>query len=73
MMWSINGEFYVFDNWEELGLALREVGRDGNDIIVRPGPICEECNGEGLITAFVNSSVPVYMECAECSAMGIKH
>lgn len=73
MMWIINGEAYVFDNWEELGMALRDVGRDGDEIKLVCGPICEECNGKGEVAGFVGSSTPINIECFSCDATGIKH
>lgn len=73
MMWTINGEEFVFDSWEQLGIALRELGRKGLEIKIICGPICEACNGQGEIAGFVGSPNPIYMECFECNALGIKH
>lgn len=73
MMWTINGEQYVFDNWEQLGMALRDIGRDGDEIRLVCGPICDECDGRGEVTGFVGSPNPIYMECFGCNALGIKH
>lgn len=73
MLWTINGEEYVFDSWEELGTSLRDISKKGIELTVKAGPICEDCNGKGNIVAFVNSGTTVHMECAECNATGIKH
>jgi DnaJ-class molecular chaperone len=73
MLWYINDEECVFDSWEELGLALRELSKNGNELRIKAGPICLECNGEGNIVAFNNKKTTVYMECADCNGNGIKH
>lgn len=73
MLWYINGEEYIFDTWEELGTSLRDITKDGNEVSIKAGPICLECNGQGMIVAFAAKGVNVHMECSECNATGIKH
>jgi DnaJ-class molecular chaperone len=73
MIWYIDGEEYVFDSWEELGTALRDLSRNQSDIRIKAGSACEECNGQGTIVAFASAGSPIHMECAECNATGIEH
>jgi DnaJ-class molecular chaperone len=73
MIWYINEEEYVFDSWEELGTALRDLSRNCSDIKIEVGPMCTDCNGKGNIVAFNQKGLPIHMECAECNATGIKH
>lgn len=73
MLWIIDGEEYVFDTWEEFGKSLRDVCRDGRELRISCGEICEDCNGQGEVTGFVGSPNPIAMECFSCNATGIKH
>ena len=73
MLWYINEEECIFDTWEQLGFALRDLTKHGYEIKIKAGPVCTECNGEGHIVAFTKNGTNIHMECAECSAMGIKH
>ena len=73
MLWYINDEEYVFDSWEELGTALRDLCRNCSDVQIDVGPQCVDCNGKGHIIAFTANGTNVHMECAECNATGIKH
>jgi len=73
MLWTINGEEYVFNDWQELGMALRDLSRTCSNVTIEVGPSCDECNGQGMIIAFATNGINLHMECAECNATGIKH
>lgn len=72
MLWIIEDEEYEFDNWEQLGIALRDLSRLKGRLSVESGELCDECSGEGEMIAFTSNGVNLTMECTACKGTGIK-